>query len=239
MQDTNSQGVRLNKLIADSGFCSRREADRLISEGRVTVDGHIGGLGDRILPDAQVEVDGKPILGRAKKVYIALNKPAGVVCTADPREPMNVVSYIGHKERIFPVGRLDKDSEGLLLLTSDGEIVNKILRAAGGHEKEYLVTVNKPIDREFLRKMAAGVPILDTVTLPCKIEQTGKNSFRLILVQGLNRQIRRMCEALGYRVTKLTRVRIMNIRLGHLLPGHWRNLTSGELRELMRRIDSK
>ncbi|HIT00658.1 MAG TPA: pseudouridine synthase, partial [Candidatus Faecaligallichristensenella faecipullorum] len=129
--------------------------------------------------------------------------------------------------------------EGLLLLTSDGEIVNKILRAAGGHEKEYLVTVNKPVDREFLRKMAAGVPILDTVTLPCKIEQTGKNSFRLILVQGLNRQIRRMCEALGYRVTKLTRVRIMNIRLGHLLPGHWRNLTSGELRELMRRIDSK
>jgi 23S rRNA pseudouridine2604 synthase len=237
MQDTNPQGVRLNKLIADSGFCSRREADRLISEGRVRVDGLIGGLGDRVGPNSRVEVDGKVISGRANKVYIALNKPVGVVCTADPREPMNVVDYIGHKERIFPVGRLDKDSDGLLLLTSDGEIVNRILRAAGGHEKEYLVTVNKPITGEFLRKMASGVPILDTVTLPCKIEQTGKNSFRLILVQGLNRQIRRMCEALGYRVVTLTRVRIMNIHLGRLLPGHWRNLTSDELRELMRRIE--
>ena len=238
MQDINPQGVRLNKLIADSGFCSRREADRLISEGRVRVDGLIGGLGDRVGPNSRVEVDGKVISGRANKVYIALNKPVGVVCTADPREPMNVVDYIGHKERIFPVGRLDKDTEGLLLLTSDGEIVNRILRAAGGHEKEYLVTVNKPITGEFLRKMASGVPILDTVTLPCKIEQTGKNSFRLILVQGLNRQIRRMCEALGYRVVTLTRVRIMNIHLGRLLPGHWRNLTSDELRELMRRIES-
>lgn len=238
MQDINPQGVRLNKLIADSGFCSRREADRLISEGRVRVDGLIGGLGDRVGPNSRVEVDGKVISGRANKVYIALNKPVGVVCTADPREPMNVVDYIGHKERIFPVGRLDKDSDGLLLLTSDGEIVNRILRAAGGHEKEYLVTVNKPITGEFLRKMASGVPILDTVTLPCKIEQTGKNSFRLILVQGLNRQIRRMCEALGYRVVTLTRVRIMNIHLGRLLPGHWRNLTSDELRELMRRIES-
>ncbi len=237
MQDTNPQGVRLNKLIADSGFCSRREADRLISEGRVRVDGLIGGLGDRVGPNSRVEVDGKVISGRANKVYIALNKPVGVVCTADPREPMNVVDYIGHKERIFPVGRLDKDSDGLLLLTSDGEIVNRILRAAGGHEKEYLVTVNKPITGEFLHKMASGVPILDTVTLPCKIEQTGKNSFRLILVQGLNRQIRRMCEALGYRVVTLTRVRIMNIHLGRLLPGHWRNLTSDELRELMRRIE--
>lgn len=237
MQDTNPQGVRLNKLIADSGFCSRREADRLISEGRVRVDGLIGGLGDRVGPNSRVEVDGKVISGRANKVYIALNKPVGVVCTADPREPMNVVDYIGHKERIFPVGRLDKDSDGLLLLTSDGEIVNRILRAAGGHEKEYLVTVNKPITGEFLRKMASGVPILDTVTLPCKIEQTGKNSFRLILVQGLNRQIRRMCEALGYRVVTLTRVRIMNIHLGRLLPGHWRNLTSDELCELMRRIE--
>lgn len=238
MQDINPQGVRLNKLIADSGFCSRREADRLISEGRVRVDGLIGGLGDRVGPNSRVEVDGKVISGRANKVYIALNKPVGVVCTADPREPMNVVDYIDHKERIFPVGRLDKDSDGLLLLTSDGEIVNRILRAAGGHEKEYLVTVNKPITGEFLRKMASGVPILDTVTLPCKIEQTGKNSFRLILVQGLNRQIRRMCEALGYRVVTLTRVRIMNIHLGRLLPGHWRNLTSDELRELMRRIES-
>ena len=173
---------------------------------------------------------------RGKKVYIALNKPVGIVCTADPREKANIVDFIGHKERIYPIGRLDKDSEGLILLTSDGDIVNKILRAAGKHEKEYEVEVDKPITGEFLRAMESGVPILDTVTLPCKIRKTGERRFTLILVQGLNRQIRRMCEYLGYRVVRLKRVRIMNVRLGNLKSGHWRNLTARELEELLRAL---
>lgn len=231
-----SQGKRLNKFIADSGYCSRREADRLIEEGRVDVDGHPGALGDRILPGMRVTVDGHPLSGRGEKVYLLLNKPVGVVCTADPREPMNVVDYLNYPVRIFPVGRLDKDSEGLLLLTSDGEIVNRILRAAGGHEKEYEVTVDRPVTREFLEKMAAGVPILDTVTLPCRVRRTGDRSFNIILVQGLNRQIRRMCEALGYSVRSLRRIRIMNIRLGKLRPGQWRALTDEELDGLLRRL---
>lgn len=231
-----SQGKRLNKFIADSGYCSRREADRLIEEGRVDVDGHPGALGDRILPGMRVTVDGHPLSGRGEKVYLLLNKPVGVVCTADPREPMNVVDYLNYPVRIFPVGRLDKDSEGLLLLTSDGEIVNRILRAAGGHEKEYEVAVDRPVTREFLEKMAAGVPILDTVTLPCRVRRTGDRSFNIILVQGLNRQIRRMCEALGYSVRSLRRIRIMNIRLGKLRPGQWRALTDEELDGLLRRL---
>ncbi len=225
-------GTRLNKYIADSGYCSRREADRLIGEGKVLIDGRVGVLGERILPGMRVTVDGVSVTGESEKVYIALNKPKGIVCTADPREPMNVVDYIGHPQRIFPVGRLDKDSEGLLLLTSDGEIVNRILRAAGGHEKEYEVTIDRPVTAEFLQKMAAGVPILDTVTLPCRIRKTGPRSFNLILIQGLNRQIRRMCEALGCNVVSLKRIRIMNIHLGRLQTGHWRNLTDRELKQL-------
>ncbi len=227
-----SEGVRLNRYMAESGICSRREADRLIEGGKVTVDGRPGVLGDKVLPGMKVLVAGRDISPVEDKVYIALNKPVGIVCTADPREPMNVVDYIGHSQRIFPIGRLDKDSQGLLLLTNDGEIVNRILRAAGRHEKEYVVTVDKPLTREFVTQMQQGVPILDTVTLPCRLTQEGKNRFRLVLVQGLNRQIRRMCEALGYRVTTLTRVRIMNIHLGELKPGHWRNLTARELAEL-------
>ncbi len=225
-------GVRLNKWIADSGYCSRREADQLISEKKVTIDGRTGALGDKVLPGMKVCVNGKPLTREERKVYIALNKPEGVVCTADPREPMNVVDYVGHRARIFPIGRLDKDSNGLLLMTNDGDIVNRILRAAGKHEKEYIVTVNKPITKEFLEKMAAGVPILDTVTLPCTVTQEDRFTFRIILVQGLNRQIRRMCEALNYRVLKLTRIRIMNIHLGRLKPGDWRNLTPAELNGL-------
>ena len=192
-----NQGKRLNKFIADSGYCSRREADRLIDEGRIRIDGHIGTLGDKVLPGMTVTIDGQPLSGQGEKVYILLNKPIGVVCTADPREPMNVVDYLNYPIRIFPVGRLDKDSEGLLLLTSDGEIVNRLLRAAGGHEKEYEVVIDRPITPEFIRKMSSGVPILDTVTLPCRVRRTGERSFNIILVQGLNRQIRRMCEALG------------------------------------------
>ncbi len=237
--DENNAGVRLNKYMADSGYCSRREADRLISEGRVRVDGGVGALGDRVLPGMKVTVDGKPLSGTGEKVYIALNKPRGIVCTADPREPMNVVDYIGHPVRIFPVGRLDKDSEGLLLLTSDGDIVNRLLRAAGGHEKEYEVTIDRPVTREFAEKMMAGVPILDTVTLPCKVRRTGENSFNIVLVQGLNRQIRRMCEALGANVTHLRRVRIMNIRLGKLRPGQWRDLTPEELETLLAALEAR
>ena len=231
-----SENKRLNKFIADSGYCSRREADRLIGEGKVLIDGRVGVLGDRILPGMRVTVEGVSVTGESEKVYIALNKPRGIVCTADPREPMNVVDYIGHPQRIFPVGRLDKDSEGLLLLTSDGEIVNRILRAAGGHEKEYEVMIDRPVTTEFLQKMSAGVPILDTVTLPCRIRKTGPRSFNLILVQGLNRQIRRMCEALGYNVRRLRRVRINSLRIGNLAPGQWRELTEGEVAALMASI---
>ena len=234
--ENQASGKRLNKYIADSGYCSRREADRIITEGRVRLDGRVGALGDRVQPGMSVTVDGKPLTGEGEKVYLLLNKPRGIVCTADPREPMNVVDYLGYPLRIFPVGRLDKDSEGLLLLTSDGEIVNRILRAAGGHEKEYEVQIDRPVTPDFVRRMSEGVPILDTVTLPCKVRRTGERSFNIVLVQGLNRQIRRMCEALGVNVTHLRRIRIMNLRLGKLLPGQWRALTSAELAELMERL---
>ena len=234
-----NQGKRLNKFIADSGYCSRREADRLIDEGRVRIDGRIGVLGDKILPGMVVTVDGQPLSGQGEKVYILLNKPIGVVCTADPREPMNVVDYLNYPIRIFPVGRLDKDSEGLLLLTSDGEIVNRLLRAAGGHEKEYEVVIDRPVTPEFIQKMSSGVPILDTVTLPCRVRRTGERSFNIILVQGLNRQIRRMCEALGCNVRSLRRIRIMNLRIGALKPGQWRMVAPDELAVLLRSLDDK
>lgn len=234
-----NQGKRLNKFIADSGYCSRREADRLIDEGRVRIDGRVGVLGDRIFPGMVVTVDGQPLSGQGEKVYILLNKPVGVVCTADPREPMNVVDYLNYPIRIFPVGRLDKDSEGLLLLTSDGEIVNRMLRAAGGHEKEYEVVIDRPVTPEFIQKMSSGVPILDTVTLPCRVRRTGERSFNIILVQGLNRQIRRMCEALGCNVRSLRRIRIMNLRLGALKPGQWRMVAPDELSVLLRSLDEK
>ena len=233
------QGKRLNKYLADSGYCSRREADRLIEEGRVRVDGRVGALGDKILPGMSVTVDGRLLSGESDKVYLILNKPRGIVCTADPREPMNVVDYLGHPARIFPVGRLDKDSEGLLLMTSDGEIVNRMLRAAGGHEKEYEVEIDRPVTREFVERMMAGVPILDTVTLPCRVRRTGERSFNIILVQGLNRQIRRMCEALGANVVHLRRVRIMNLKLGGLKPGQWRDLTQSELNALFAELDAR
>ena len=237
--DQQQTGKRLNKYLADSGYCSRREADRLISEGRVRVDGRVGALGDRVLPGTSVTVDGRSLSGASEKVYILLNKPRGIVCTADPREPMNVVDYVNHPARIFPVGRLDKDSEGLLLMTSDGEIVNRMLRAAGGHEKEYEVTIDRPVTREFAERMMAGVPILDTVTLPCRVRRTGERSFNIVLVQGLNRQIRRMCEALGANVTHLRRVRIMNLKLGGLKPGQWRDVTEAELKALLGELDRR
>ena len=236
MQSNEAQGKRLNKFIDDSGYCSRREAYRLIQEGLVTIDGRVGALGDRVRSGMRVVCDGHALSGRGEKVYIILNKPRGIVCTADPREPMNVVDYVNYPIRIFPVGRLDKDSEGLLLLTSDGEIVNRLLRAAGGHEKEYEVEVDKPLTREFMERMMSGVEILGTTTLPCKLRRTGARSFNLVLVQGLNRQIRRMCESLGYNVQKLRRVRINSIRIGTLQPGQWRELTDAEVSGLLASI---
>ena len=187
----------------------------------------------------KVTIQGERVKAQSKNVYIVLNKPVGIVCTTDKREPMNVVDFVDHDRRIYPIGRLDKDSEGLLLMTSDGDIVNRILRAAGKHEKEYQVTVDKPITTEFLQKMASGVKILGTTTLPCQIKKTGEKAFTIILTQGLNRQIRRMCETLGYRVKTLKRVRIMNIHLGNLKLGQWRNLTPFEMKELMRRLDNR
>ena len=228
------ESIRLNKYLSDAGICSRRQADRWIEEKRITVNGEIAGMGMKVAPDSEVCLDGKPIKKEEKKVLLAMNKPAGIVCTAEKRERNNIVDYMKYPKRIYPVGRLDKDSTGLLLLTNDGELVNKIMRAGNYHEKEYLVSVNKPVTEEFCRKMSRGVAILDTVTRPCKVRQTGPCSFRIILTQGLNRQIRRMCEVLGYRVKELKRLRIMNITLGDLPEGQYRDVTETEFRELER-----
>lgn len=227
-----SEGVRINKYMAESGMCSRREADKLVADGKVQIDGVTAVMGSKVLPGQKVTVKGQSISKNEDLILIAFNKPVGIVSTTDKREKDNIIDYINYGKRIFPIGRLDKESEGLILLTNDGDIVNKILRAGNYHEKEYVVTVNKDITPEFLKAMSTGVPILDTVTRPCKIEQIDKKVFKIILTQGLNRQIRRMCEALGYRVRALTRIRIMNIRLNHLKPGNYRNLTPKELEEL-------
>ncbi|MGF1755167.1 23S rRNA pseudouridine(2604) synthase RluF [Vibrio makurazakiensis] len=229
----DSQAKRLNKYISETGFCSRREADKLIDAGRVTINGKIPEMGTKVLPGDDVCIDHKPVRSKEKPVYIALNKPTGITCTTERDIPGNIVDFIGHHKRIFPIGRLDKPSDGLIFLTNDGDIVNKILRAGNNHEKEYVVRVDKPITSEFLKKMAAGVPILDTVTLPCQVEKETKFSFRITLTQGLNRQIRRMCEALGYEVFKLRRVRIMNISLDGIPNGKWRYLSDEEVAEIL------
>lgn len=230
--------IRLNKAISDSGFCSRRQADVHIERGKVTINGKTGGLGDRVMPGDEIRVDGKLITENENLVYIALNKPVGITCTTDHRIEGNVVDFIGHSERIFHIGRLDKPSEGLLLMTNDGDIVNKILRAGNQHEKEYIVKVNRPITDRFVKRMSGGVPILDTVTKKCKVERLSRYTFRIILVQGLNRQIRRMCEYLGYEVETLQRIRIMNIELGNLPLGQWRDLTTKELSDLKKSLES-
>ncbi|MBK5215102.1 MAG: 23S rRNA pseudouridine(2604) synthase RluF [Flavobacteriaceae bacterium] len=224
--------VRLNKAISDSGYCSRREADTLIEKGRVTVNGEKSTLGDRVMPGDTVCVDGKPITENNTEVFIMLNKPVGITCTTDTRFDDNVVDFVNHPERIFPVGRLDKPSSGLLLLTNEGDIVNKILRAGNKHEKEYIVKVDRHVTDEFIKRMGSGIPILDTVTKRCKVERISRFEFRIILVQGLNRQIRRMCEYLGYEVVALQRTRIMNLELGDLPVGQWRDLTPEELKTL-------
>jgi len=225
--------MRLNKFLAETGACSRREADQWIEAGRVTVNGAPAVLGTQVNDGDDVRVDGRPLRPKPKRVYLALNKPIGIECTTDRDVPGNIVDFVAYPERIFPIGRLDKDSEGLILLTNDGDIVNTILRAENEHEKEYIVAVDRPLTPAFLAGMAAGVPILDTVTNPCKVTQVGKNTFRIVLTQGLNRQIRRMCEHFDYRVRRLQRVRIMHVHLGTLPVGKWRELTATELRGLL------
>ncbi|MDB4590794.1 23S rRNA pseudouridine(2604) synthase RluF [Flavobacteriaceae bacterium] len=223
---------RLNKAISDSGYCSRRQADKFIEQGLVTINDQLASLGDRAMPNDIIKVKNITITKSEQLVYIALNKPVGITCTTDRRVEGNVVDFINHKERIFHIGRLDKPSEGLLLMTNDGDIVNKILRAGNQHEKEYLVKVDRRITDSFIKRMQSGVPILDTVTKKCKVEKIGRFVFKITLIQGLNRQIRRMCEHLGYEVETLKRERIMNIELGKLPIGKWRYLTEKELKDL-------
>ena len=230
-------GTRLNKFISQTGFCSRREADALIERGLVTLNGRVAGLGDKVLAGDEVVVDGKVVGAKEKAdVYLAFNKPVGVTCTTERHIAGNIIDYINYPERIFPVGRLDKPSEGLIFLTSNGDIVNKILRAGNQHEKEYEVAVDRPITADFIQKMQSGVPILDTVTQKCFVKQTGRHTFTIILTQGLNRQIRRMCSHLGYAVTRLKRTRIMNVTLAQLPPGKWRDLTAEEMKIINRNI---
>jgi 23S rRNA pseudouridine2604 synthase len=231
MEETTS--TRINKYLSEVGYCSRRAADKLIEEGRVTINGIVPEMGTKIVAGDVVRVNGKLISApQEKHVYLAFHKPVGIVCTTDTKvERNNIIDFINFPKRIFPIGRLDKPSEGLIFLTSDGDIVNKILRARNNHEKEYIVTVDQPINSEFVRRMGNGIPILDTVTRKCKVDQLSKFQFKIILTQGLNRQIRRMCEYLGYEVTRLQRVRIMNIRLD-LPVGKWRHLTDTEIAEI-------
>ncbi len=230
-----AEEVRINKYLSQLGYCSRREADKLIDQGRITINGKVPEMGTKVIPGDDVKVDGKPVSKAELKepnIYLAFNKPVGIVCTTDTRvEKDNIIDYINYPKRIFPIGRLDKPSEGLIFLTNDGDIVNKILRARNNHEKEYVVSVNKPVTSAFIKKMSNGVPILDTVTRKCEVEKLGKHTFRIVLTQGLNRQIRRMCEFLGYEVTALKRIRIMNVELD-IPVGEWRDLTKEELKTI-------
>lgn len=235
MQDPKQ--TRINKYLSEAGYCSRRAADKLIDQGRVTINGVVPEMGTKITEGDEVRVDGHLIEEpQEKPIYLAFNKPIGIVCTTDTRvEKDNIIDFINYPKRIFPIGRLDKPSEGLIFLTNDGDIVNKILRARNHHEKEYLVTIDKPITPDFIERMKNGVPILDTITRKCEVEQIGRFEFKIILTQGLNRQIRRMCEYLGYRVKKLKRIRIMNISLD-IPVGKWRDLTPAELKEINRLV---
>lgn len=232
MSDQPSTGIRVNKFLSEAGYCSRREADKYVDLGIITINGEKVVMGMKVQPGDEVRVNDKLIGNKAKSVYIAVNKPQGITCTTDSHIDGNIVDYVNYPERIFPIGRLDKPSEGLILMTNDGDIVNKILRAGNNHEKEYVVTVDKKIDHNFIFDMSNGVPILDTVTNKCKVVQTGPLSFNITLTQGLNRQIRRMCEHFGFRVRKLKRMRIMHLTLDNIKAGEWRHLTQNEMREL-------
>ena len=238
LQETNrTEAVRLNKYMSDAGFCSRREADRLIEEGKVFVDGEKAVTGMRVMPGQVITACGQTISPEEDLVLIAVNKPRGIVCTTDrKREKQNIVDFVGYPSRIYPVGRLDKDSEGLILMTNDGSLVNHILKARTFHEKEYIVKVNRPVTEAFLAGMSAGVPVPEGVTRPCRVRKIDEHTFDIILTQGLNRQIRHMCEYFDYRVTQLKRIRIMNIRLGELKTGKWRHVTPEEIRELKNMI---
>jgi 23S rRNA pseudouridine2604 synthase len=225
--------MRLNKYLSETGICSRRQADQWIAAGRVTVNGAPAVLGTQVNDGDDVRLDGQPLATKPRRVYLALNKPTGIECTTDREVPDNIVDFVNYPERIFPIGRLDKDSEGLILLTNDGDIVNRVLRAEHEHEKEYIVSVDRPLTPDFLSGMARGVPILGTVTNPCRVTQVGRNTFRIMLTQGLNRQIRRMCEHFDYTVRRLQRVRIMHIHLGKLPIGRWRELSDAEVAPLL------
>ena len=225
--------MRINKFISETGICSRREADQWIEQGRVTINNQVATLGSKVVEGDKVCVDGKPLGSKKASIYIALNKPVGITCTTESHIKDNIVDFVAHTERIFPIGRLDKDSEGLILLTNNGDIVNEILRVENAHEKEYLVTVDRAFTDVFIKCMASGVKILGTMTKPCKVTRIDQTTFRIILTQGLNRQIRRMCSAMGYQVRRLQRVRIMHIELGNLKKGQWRNLTDKEIAGLI------
>lgn len=230
--------VRLNKYLSEAGICSRREADKLIESGQVTVDGQPALVGMKVTEAQGVKYKGESVQRKREMILLAVNKPRGVVCTEEKKEKNNIIEFLNYKERITYIGRLDKDSEGLLLMTNNGDIINKMMRAGNCHEKEYIVTVNKPVTEAFIKEMSKGVPILDTVTRRCKVEVIGEYKFRIILTQGLNRQIRRMCDYLGYKVTALQRTRVMNIKLNDLQPGAYREVTELEIEELYKRIQN-
>ncbi len=232
VEKTNENSVNLNKYISSTGICSRREAEKLIVDGCVTINNKPTQLGNRVFEGDVVKIYGKPLNAKPKTLYIAFNKPVGIVCTTDLKEPNNIVDFIKHQQRLFPVGRLDKPSQGLIFMTNDGDIVNKILRAGNNHEKEYIVSVRQPITSEFIQKMGGGLPILDTITKKCKVTKLNDYSFKIVLIQGLNRQIRRMCDYLNYEVTSLKRIRIMNVKLADLKVGEWRELTEKEMFEI-------
>ncbi|MBG9787826.1 MULTISPECIES: 23S rRNA pseudouridine(2604) synthase RluF [Brevibacillus] len=228
--------MRINKFISETGYCSRREADKLVEAGRVTINGVVAELGSQADSGDDVKIDGKALGIKKAAVYIALHKPVGITCTTERHIKGNIIDFVNHPERIFPIGRLDKDSEGLILLTNDGDIVNKILRAENNHDKEYIVTVDKPITDAFLKGMASGVRILGTTTKPCQVNRINERSFRIILTQGLNRQIRRMCQVFGYKVQRLQRIRIMNIHLDGIKKGEWREVSTKELNQLLQNV---
>ena len=238
MSALENKQTRLNKFISETGFCSRREADKLIEQGRVTLNGNIPEMGTKVTDGDDVKIDGKPLKAKKEPIYMAFNKPVGITCTTERHIKGNIIDFINHPDRIFPIGRLDKLSEGLIFITNDGDIVNKILRAGNNHEKEYVVTVDRPITGDFIKRMGNGVAILDTVTQKCKVVQENKYKFRIILTQGLNRQIRRMCEVLGFHVLKLKRIRIMNITLDGISVGKWRYLTDDEIKHINQLVAS-
>ncbi|WP_131503932.1 MULTISPECIES: 23S rRNA pseudouridine(2604) synthase RluF [unclassified Exiguobacterium] len=231
--------MRINKFISETGFCSRRAADKLIDAGRVTINGNVAELGSQVEKTDAVEIDGHPLQAKPELEYLILNKPVGITCTTERDIEGNIIDFVNHPKRIFPIGRLDKDSDGLIILTNDGDIVNRILRAENNHDKEYIVTVDAPITETFIEGMASGVEILGTTTKECVVEQLESRTFRIVLTQGLNRQIRRMCKEFGYRVKRLQRVRIMNIELGDLPIGEWRDLTESEMKTLFQILDQQ